>query len=95
MKVEESRSGPQVSVGKALQPVLLFKAQRVKRLVRRPDDDDDEEDNGDDNGDDDDDDGDDDEDDNDDDDDDLFIDLEIVFDACIAWPLPPAPGKRR
>ena len=59
MKVEKSRSGPQVSVGKALQPVLLFKAQRVKRLVRRPDDDevdkddndnnDDDEDNEDDN----------------------------------------------
>ena len=79
MKVEESRSGPQVSVGKALQPVLLFKAERVERLVRRPDDDD-VEDN---------------KDDNDDDDDDLFIDLEIVFDACIAWPLPPAPGERR
>ena len=93
MKVEESRSGPQVSVGKALQPVLLFKAERVERLVRRPDDDDDDEDNDDDNdGDDDDDD--DNEDDNDDDDD-LFIDLEIVFDACIAWPLPPAPGERR
>ena len=75
MKVEESRSGPQVSVGKALQPVLLFKAERVERLVRRPDDDD-VEDN---------------EDDNDDDDD----DLEIVFDACIAWPRPPAPGERR
>ena len=79
MKVEESRSGPQVSVGKALQPVLLFKAERVERLVRRPDDDD-VEDN---------------EDDNDDDDDDLFIDLEIVFDACITWPRPPAPGERR
>ena len=87
MKVEESRSGPQVSVGKALQPVLLFKAERVERLVRRPDDDD-VEDNEDDN------DG-DNEDDNDDDDDDLFIDLEIVFDACIAWPRPPAPGERR
>ena len=80
MKVEESRSGPQVSVGKALQPVLLFKAERVERLVRRPDDDD-VEDNEDDN--------------DDDDDDDLFIDLEIVFDACIAWPRPPAPGERR
>ena len=80
MKVEESRRGPQVSVGKALQPVLLFKAERVERLVRRPDDDD-VEDNEDDN--------------DDDDDDDLFIDLEIVFDACIAWPRPPAPGERR
>ena len=80
MKVEESRSGPQVSVGKALQPVLLFKAERVERLVRRPDDDD-VEDNEDDN--------------DDDDDDDLFIDLEIVFDACIAWPRPPAPSERR
>ena len=80
MKVEESRSGPQVSVGKALQPVLLFKAERVERLVRRPDDDD-VEDNEDDN--------------DDDDDDDLFIDLEIVFDACITWPRPPAPGERR
>ena len=39
LKVEESRSGPQVSVGKALQPVLLFKAERIERLVRRPDDD--------------------------------------------------------
>ena len=87
MKVEESRRGPQVSVGKALQPVLLFKAERVERLVRRPDDDD-VEDNEDDN------DG-DNEDDNDDDDDNLFIDLEIVFDACIAWPRPPAPGERR
>ena len=74
-----------------MQPVLLFKAERVERLVRRPDDDDDEEDNDDDNDDDDD----DNDDDIDDDDDDLFIDLEIVFDACIAWPLPPAPGKRR
>ena len=86
MKVEESRSGPQVSVGKALQPVLLLKAERVERLVRRPDDDDDgdnEDDNDDDN-----------EDDNDDDDD-LFINLEIVIDACIAWPRPPAPGERR
>ena len=85
MKVEESRNGPQVSVGKALQPVLLFKAERVERLVCRPDDDDDgdnEDDNDDDN-----------EDDNDDDD--LFIDLEIVFDACIAWPRPLAPGERR
>ena len=79
MKVEESRSGPQVSVGKALQPVLLFKAERVERLVRRPDDDDDG----------------DNEDDNDDDDEDLFINLEIVLDACIAWPRPPAPGERR
>ena len=76
MKVEESRSGPQVSVGKALQPVLLFKAERVERLVRRPDD---HEVNEDDNY----------------EDDDLFIDLEIVFDACIAWSRPPAPGERR
>ena len=93
MKVEESRSGPQVSVGKALQPVLLFKAERIERLVRRPDDDDGE-DNADDNVDDDDD-HEVNEDDNDDDDDDLLIDLEIVFDACIAWPRPPAPGERR
>ena len=93
MKVEKSRSGPQVSVGKALQPVLLFKAERIERLVRRPDDDDGE-DNDDDNVDDDDD-HEVNEDDNDDDDDDLLIDLEIVFDACIAWPRPPAPGERR
>ena len=94
MKVEESRSGPQVSVGKALQPVLLFKAERVERLVRRPDDDD-VEDNEDDNGDDNEDDNDDDNEDDNYDDDDLFIDLEIVFDACITWPRPPAPGERR
>ena len=81
MKVEESRRGPQVSVGKALQPVLLFKAERVERLVRRPDDDD--EVNEDDNDGDNEDDNDDDNEDDNDDDDDLFIDLEIVFDACI------------